>query len=178
MAETNGDVKKCPRCHILENKLWECSEILRVERIDRGERDGFGDYDELVNRFASVYQDMESGAEIRARINLLPMQAKIAEAKARTENIKAQRGLIEAQKKMVELKAEKLALENKEKRALIQLYQTAIEAVERLGAGQAVEADFEVMDNLKQMGVKIPPKIKSAAHLLKQTNGKGVENAE
>ena len=192
MAETNGDVEKCPHCHELENevrqlknKAWqaenkflECSEILRVERIERGERDGFGDYDELTNRLASVYRDMDSGAEIRARINLLPMRAKIAEAKARTEKIEAQMGLIEAQKKMAELKAEKVALENKEKRALIQLYQTAIEAVERLGAGQAVEADFEVLDNLKQMGVKISPKIKSAAHLLKQTNGERVKNAE
>ena len=178
MAETNGDVKKCPRCHILENKLWECSEILRVERIERGERDAFGDYDELVNKFANVYRDMDSGAEIRARINLLPMQGKIAEVKARTEKIEAQMGLIEAQKKMAELKAEKVALENKEKRAMIQFYQTAQQAVERLGAGQAVEADFEVLDNLKQIGVKIPPKIKSAAHLLKQTNGEGVENAE
>ena len=43
MAETNGDVKKCPRCHHLENKLRECSEILRVERIDpRGARAGRG----------------------------------------------------------------------------------------------------------------------------------------
>ena len=106
------------------------------------------------------------------------MQGKIAETKARTGNIKAQRGLIEAQKKMVELKAEKLALENKEKRAMIQLYQTAQQAAERLVAGQAVEADFEVLDNLKQMGVKIPPKIKSAAFLLKQTNGESVKNAE
>ena len=52
------------------------------------------------------------------------------------------------------------------------------DAVERIGAGQAVEADFEVIDNLKQIGVKIPPKIKSAAFLLKQTNGESVENAE
>ena len=62
MAEINGDVKKCPRCYILENKLHECSEMLRIERIDRGERDGFGDYGEVVNRFASVYRDMEPGA--------------------------------------------------------------------------------------------------------------------
>ena len=167
MAETNGDVKKCPRCHILENKLWECSEILRVERIERGERDAFGDYDELVNKFASVYQDMDSGAEIRARINLLPMQGKIAEVKARTENIKAQRGLIEgrtAQAKLNQLltqeKIKKMQLENAEREAMIQLYQTAQQAVERFGAGQAVEADFEVIDNLKQIGVKISPKIK------------------
>ena len=53
MAETNGDVKKCPRCHELENevrqlknKVWqaenkflECSKILERERIERGERD-------------------------------------------------------------------------------------------------------------------------------------------
>ena len=69
-------------------------------------------------------------------------------------------------------------LENAEREAMIALYAAAVDAVERLGAGQAVEADFEVIDNLKQIGVKIPPKIKSAAHLLKQTNGKGVENAE
>lgn len=177
MAETNGDIKKCPRCHDLENKLWECSEILRVERIERGEREGFGDYDELVNRFASVCRDMDEGAEIRARISLLPMQAKIAEVEARTASYKARKELTESQTKATELKAEKIALENEEKRAMIQLYQTAQQAVERLGAGQAVEADFEVIDNLKQIGVKIPPKIKSAA-LLKQTNGEGVENAE
>ena len=59
MAETNGDVKECPRCHILENKLWECSEILRVERIERGERDAFGDYDEVVKR--SPWRTRKSG---------------------------------------------------------------------------------------------------------------------
>ena len=121
---------------------------------------------------------MDPGAEIRARISLLSAQAEMAESKARKEKIEAQMGLIETQKKMGDLKAEKSALENKEKRALIQLYLTAQQAVERLGAGQAVEADFEVLDHLKQMGVKIPPKIKSAAFLLKQTNGESVENAE
>ena len=192
MAETNGDEKKCPRCHELENevrqwknkarqagnKFLECSKILRWERIERGERDAFGDYDELVNRFASVYRDMDPGAEMRARINLLPLQTKIAETEARIEKIKAQKGLVGEQKKLAALKVEKQELENQEKRAMIQLFLTAIEAVERIGAGQAVEADFDVLDNLKQIGVKIPPKIKSAAFLLKQTNGKGEENAE
>ena len=140
--------------------------------------DGFEDYDELLNRFATVYRDMDEGAEIRTWINLLPMQVKIAEGMARTEKIEAQMGLIETQKKLGKLKAEKQELENQEKWAMIQLYQTAQQAVERLAAGQAVEADFEVIGNLKQIGVKIPPKIKSAAFLLKQTNGEGVENAE
>ena len=143
-----------------------------------GYMDGFEDYDELLNRFATVYRDMDEGAEIRTWINLLPMQVKIAEGMARTEKIEAQMGLIETQKKLGKLKAEKQELENQEKWAMIQLYQTAQQAVERLAAGQAVEADFEVIGNLKQIGVKIPPKIKSAAFLLKQTNGEGVENAE
>lgn len=192
MAKTNRDVKKCPHCHELENevrqlknkarqaenKFMECSKMLRGERIERADRDGFEDYDELANRFASIYRDMDEGAEIRARINLLPIQAKIAETKARTEKIGAQMGLIGEQEKLAALKVEKQELENQEKRAMIQLFLAAVEAVERIGAGQAVEADFEVLDNLKQIGVKIPPKIKSAAFLLKQTNGKSVENAE
>ena len=105
------------------------------------------------------------------------LRAKIAETKARTEKIEAQMGLIGEQEKLAALKVEKQELENQEKRAMIQLYLAAVEAVERIGAGQAVEADFEVIDNLKQIGVKIPPKIKSAAFLLKQTNGKSVKNA-
>ena len=67
-----------------------------------------------------------------------------------------------------------MQLENAEREAMIALYAGAVDAVERFGAGQAVEADFEVIDNLKQIGVKISPKIKNAAHLLKQTNGEGV----
>ena len=192
MAETNGDVEKCPRCRELknevrqlenkvwqlENKVWESSEILLTERNERGERDGFGDLEELKNRFATVYGDMDPGAEIRARVNVLQVQEKIAEVKARTKKIEAQIGLIGEQEKLAALKVEKQELENQEKRAMIQLYLAAVEAVERIGAGQAVEADFEVIDNLKQMGVKISPKIKSAAVLLKQTNGESVENAE
>ena len=171
---------KCENCAALErqvaaleNRVWEVSAELERERIARGERDSFGDYYELVNRFASVYRDMDEGAEIRARINLLPMQGKMAETKARTDKIEAQIGLVESQKKMAELKAEKLDLENQEKRAMIELCQTAQQAIERFSAGQAVETDYEVIDNLKQIGVKIPPKIKSAAFLLKQTNGEG-----
>ena len=192
MGKTNGDVKKCPRCHELENevrqwknrarqaenKFMECSKMLRIERIERAEREAFEDYEELLNRFDTIYRDMDPGAEIRARINLLPILAKIAETKARTEKIKAQMGLIEMQKKLAALKVEKQELENQEKRAMIQLYLTAVEAVERIGAGQAVEVDFEVIDNLKKIGVRIPPKIKRAAFLLKQTNSRGLENAK
>ena len=46
MAETNGDVKKCPRCHELENKVrqaenqaWQASEALRIVDLTR-----FGGY--------------------------------------------------------------------------------------------------------------------------------------
>ena len=192
MAETNGDVKKCPHCHALENevrqwknkarqaenKFMECSKMLRGERLERAVREAFEDYEELLNRFDTIYRDMDPGAEIRARINLLPLLAKIAETEARTEKIGAQMGLIGEQKKLAAQKVEKQELEYQEERAMIQLFLAAVEAVERLGAGQAVEADFEVIDNLKQMGVKFSPKIKRTAFLLKQTNGRGLENAE
>ena len=46
---------------LLYTKTGQASEALRLERIDRGERDAFGDYDELLNRFATVYRDMDPG---------------------------------------------------------------------------------------------------------------------
>ena len=187
MAETNGDVKECPRCHILENQLWEASELLLQERAAREGIEIAADFDDTAMRLDTLYREREVKVkdEIEARLKLLPLRAKLIEIEEKTENIKAQRGLIQgrtAQAKLNQLltqeKIKKMQLENAEREAKIALYQTAIEAVERLGAGQAVEADFEVLDNLKQMGVKIPPKIKSAAHLLKQTNGERVKNAE
>ena len=60
---------------------------------------------------------------------------------------------------------------------MIGLYRAATDAVGRLGTGQMIEADFVVLDNLKQIGVKIPKKLKSGEQIQKQTNGEGVENA-
>ncbi len=143
--------------------------MLERERMERAELAASADYDEVVKRFSSLYRDMGVGEEIRARISLLPVRGKMAEVEARTEKIKAQVGLVEVQKKLAEQKTEKIALENEEKRAMIALYQAAQQAVERLGNGQMIEADFEVIDQLKQMGVKIPQKVKARAFIPKQT---------
>ena len=59
---------------------------------------------------------------------------------------------------------------------MIELYAAAMDALERLGTGQMVEADFVVLDSLKQIGVKIPKKF--SAKSLKQTNGGGMDNAK
>ena len=177
----------CPECAVLKRKLWETSEILQQERADREGCEIAADFDNTAMRLDTLYR--ESGVtekdEISARLRLLPVRAKLAEIEARTENLKVQKGLIEgrtAQAKLNQLltqeKIKKAQLENAVREAMIELYQTAQQAVERFGAGQAVEADFEVLDNLKQIGVKFSPKIKNAAHLLKQTNGEGVKNAE
>ena len=60
---------------------------------------------------------------------------------------------------------------------MIELYRAAVDAVERLGTGQMIEADFEVLESLKQIGVKIPKKLKSGGQIQKQTNGEHTQNA-
>ena len=162
----------------MENKLREVSDILARKRFDRLEREGFGDYDELTNRFASVYRDMEPKDKLSARTRLLPLRAKIAEVEERTENIKVQRGLINARtgqallnQHLTRQKIRKMELENEEQEEMIELYRAAVDAIERVGTGQMVKADFVVLDSLKQIGVKIPKKLKSGEQIQKQTNG-------
>ena len=108
----------------------------------------------------------------------MPLRAKLIEIEEKTENIKAQRGLIQgrtAQEKLNQLltqeKIKKMQLENAEREAMIELYAAAVDAVERLGTGNMVEADFEVLDSLKQIGVKIPKNLKVVKKIPKQTNG-------
>ena len=176
----------CQNCEILKRKLREVSEILMEERADREGGDIASDFDGTAIRIDTLYREREvkTKDEISARIRLLPLRAKLAEIKARTENLKAQKGLIEgrtAQAKLNQLltqeKIKKAHLENEEREAMIELYRAGVDAVERLGTGQMIEADFEVLDNLKQMGVKIPKKLKSGEQIQKQTNGEGTQNA-
>ncbi len=180
MAETNGDVKECPRCHILENQVWEASELLLQERAAREGIEIAADFDDTAMRLDTLYREREVKVkdEIEARLKLLPLRAKLIEIEEKTENIKAQRGLIQgrtAQAKLNQLltqeKIKKMQLENAEREAMIELYAAAVDAVERLGTGNMVEADFEVLDSLKQIGVKIPKNLKVVKKIPKQTNG-------
>ena len=180
MAETNGDVKECLRCHILENQLWEASELLLQERAAREGIEIAADFDDTAMRLDTLYREREVKVkdEIEARLKLLPLRAKLIEIEEKTENIKAQRGLIQgrtAQAKLNQLltqeKIKKMQLENAEREAMIELYAAAVDAVERLGTGNMVEADFEVLDSLKQIGVKIPKNLKVVKKIPKQTNG-------
>ena len=172
--------KECPRCHILENQVWEASELLLQERAAREGIEIAADFDDTAMRLDTLYREREVKVkdEIEARLKLLPLRAKLIEIEEKTENIKAQRGLIQgrtAQAKLNQLltqeKIKKMQLENAEREAMIELYAAAVDAVERLGTGNMVEADFEVLDSLKQIGVKIPKNLKVVKKIPKQTNG-------
>ena len=176
----------CQNCEILQRKLRELSDILARERADRFVSKASGDFDETALRLDTLYRErgVTETDEISARLKLLPVRAKLAEIEARTENLKAQKGLIEGRAEQTILnqhltrqKIRKMELENEGREAMIELYRAATDAVERLGTGQMIKADFEVLDNLKQMGVKIPKKLKSGEQIQKQTNGEGTENA-
>ena len=97
MAEINGDVKKCPRCYILENQVWEASELLLQERAAREGIEIAADFDDTAMRLDTLYREREVKVkdEIEARLKLLPLRAKLIEIEEKTENIKAQRGLIQ-----------------------------------------------------------------------------------
>ena len=180
MAETNGDEKKCPRCHILEKKLKETSRLLFYARAAREGAEIAADFDDTAMRLDTLYREREAKVkdEIEARLKLLPLRAKLAETEARTENLKAQKGLIQGRTEQAKLdqlltqeKIKKMQLENAEREAMIELYAAAVNAVERLGTSNMVEADFEVLDSLKQIGVKIPKNLKVVKKIPKQTNG-------
>ena len=178
---------QCERCAALErevaalkNRLWEASELLRQERADREGCEIAADFNNTASRLDTLYREpgVKAKDEIEGRIKLLPLRAKLVEIEARTENIKAQRGLIDARaeqavlnQRLTRQKIRKMELENEEREAMIALYRAATDAVERVGTGQMIEADFIVLDSLKQIGVKIPKKLKSGGQIPKQTNG-------
>ena len=178
---------QCERCAALErevaalkNRLWETSELLRQERADQEACEIAADFDNTASRLDTLYREPGAKAkdEIEGRIKLLPVRAKLKETEARTANIKAQRGLIDARaeqallnQRLTRQKIRKMELENAGQEAMIELYRAAKDAVERVGTGQMIEADFIVLESLKQIGVKIPKKLKSGGQILKQTNG-------
>ena len=176
----------CQNCEILKRKLREQSDILARERADRFASKAAGDFDETALRLDTLYREDEVNAkdELSARLKLLPLGTKLKEIEARTENLKEQKTLIQGRtaqahlnQRLTQEKIKKVQLENMEREAMIALYTAAVDAIERLGTGQMIEADFEVLDSLKQIGVKIPKKLKSGGQIQKQTNGEGKSHA-
>ena len=186
IEDTMDRETECPNCAALKRQLREQSDILARERADRFASKASGDFDETALRLDTLYRErgVTETDEIAARTRLLPLRAKLVEVEARTENLKAQKGLIDARAEQTILnqhltrqKIRKMELENEEREAMIELYRAAVDAVERLGTGQMIEADFEVLESLKQIGVKIPKKLKSGGQIQKQTNGEHTQNA-
>ena len=91
------------------------------------------------------------------------MKGKIDNTRARTTNIE-----VDTQLKQEKVRALQADRELKERQAM--LIEAATMVLERYAqTGNMVDADFEVIDQLKQIGVKIPARI--AQKTLKQTNG-------
>ena len=91
------------------------------------------------------------------------MKGKIENTRARTTNIE-----VDTQLKQEKVRALQADRELKERQAM--LIEAATMVLERYAqTGNMVDADFEVIDQLKQIGFKIPAKV--SAKNLKQTNG-------
>ena len=93
------------------------------------------------------------------------MPLKIEQTRVKIENTKARTALVEVDTQLKREKVEAL-------RADRELVEAATEVLKRYAnGGDMVEADFVVIDQLKEIGLKIPKKL--PAKNLKQINGTG-----
>ena len=91
---------------------------------------------------------------------LVELPLKNDQTKARTENLRARTELIEVDKRLKEEKIKDSQAGRLLKEQQARFLEAASLALERYAeTGNMVEADFEVIDQLKQIGVKIPAKI-------------------
>ena len=101
---------------------------------------------------------------------LVELPLKTEQTKAKTENIRTRTAQAEVDTRLKEEKIKGLQADRALKEHQTQLIGAATRALERYAeTGNMVDADFEVIDQLKQIGVKIPARI--AQKTLKQTNG-------
>ncbi|MDE2798665.1 MAG: hypothetical protein OXI94_08350 [Gemmatimonadota bacterium] len=96
---------------------------------------------------------------------------------AKTENIRTRTAQSEADTRLKEEKIKVSQADRNLKEQQARLLEAATLALERYArTGNLVDADFEVIDQLKEIGVKIPAKV--SAKKLKQTNGMKRDNGE
>ncbi len=101
---------------------------------------------------------------------LAELPAKTEQMKVKTENIRARTAQVEADTRLKEERIKALQADRGLKVQQARILEAATRVLERYAnTGNMVDADFEVIDQLKQIGVKIPAKV--SAKNLKQTNG-------
>ena len=98
------------------------------------------------------------------------MPLKIEHARVKIENTKARTALAEADTQLKMEKVEALRADRELKDHQAMLIEAATEVLKRYAnGGDMVEADFEVIGELREIGLKFPAKL--PAKNLKQTNG-------
>ena len=101
---------------------------------------------------------------------LAELPAKTEQTKVKIENIRARTAQVKADTRLKEEKIKALQANRHLEESQIRLIEAATLALEKYAnTGNMVDADFEVIDQLKEIGVKIPAKV--SAKKLKQTNG-------
>lgn len=101
---------------------------------------------------------------------LFELPLKTEQMQVKTENLRARTALVKVDARLKEEKIKASQAERHLKESQTRLLEAAALALERYAeTGNMVDADFEVIDQLKQIGVKIPAKV--SAKNQKQTNG-------
>ena len=104
------------------------------------------------------------------RMSLFELPQKTEQMKAKTDNTRARTTNIEVDTQLKQEKVRALQADRELKERQAMLIEAATMVLERYAqTGNMVDADFEVIDQLKQLGVKIPARI--AQKTLKQING-------
>ena len=101
---------------------------------------------------------------------LFELPAKAEQMQAKTDNVKTRTANLKVDTRLKEEKIKSTQADRALKEHQTRLIEAATRVLERYArTGNMVEADFEVIDQLKEIGVKIPARL--AGKNLKQTNG-------
>ena len=103
-------------------------------------------------------------------LSLFELPQKTEQMQAKTENLRARTTLVEVDVRLKEEKIKALQADRGLKEQQARILEAATMVLERyVKTGNMVDADFEVIDQLKEIGFKIPAKV--STRNLKQTNG-------
>ena len=103
-------------------------------------------------------------------VTLSELPAKAEQMQAKTENTRTRTANLEVDIRLKEEKVKNMQADRSLKEQQTRLLEAATLVIERYAEmGNMVDADFEVIDQLKEIGVRIPAKV--SAKKLKQTNG-------
>ena len=103
-------------------------------------------------------------------MSLFELPQKTEQMQAKTENLRARTALVEVDARLKEEKIKALQADRHLKESQARILEAATLALEKYAkTGNMVDADFEVIDQLKEIGFKIPARITQKT--LKQTNG-------